>query len=83
MLLAVHVNLGSRILAEKHAIVDFDVEWGNFAVVVRLAFADCDDLYLLRFLFRCVWNNDPSLDLFLLIDPLNYDPILQRSNLHL
>src|SRR4029450_1723622 len=76
-------NFRSGVFTEKHAIVDFDIQWGDLAVLVKLAFADGDDLSFLWFFFCCVRNNESSLSFFLSLNPLNYDPILQRSNLHL
>src|SRR6516164_10821178 len=83
MLFTVHVDFCSSIFAEKHTIVDFDIERGNFAVLVRLPFADRYYFPFLRFFFCGVGNDKSPLGFLFLLDAFDNDPILQRSNLHL
>ena len=52
------------------------------AVVVHLARADRDHLGLLRLFLGGVGDDDASADLFLLVDPLDQDTVLERTNFH-
>ena len=61
MLFAVNIYFRSSVLAEKHAIVDFDIEWDDLTVVIQLALPDSDNLSLLWFFFRGIGNNESPL----------------------
>ena len=52
------------------------------AVVVELAVADGDDFGLLRLLLGGVGDDDAAPDLLLLLDALDQDPIVQRTDIH-
>src|SRR6266478_4354666 len=62
VLLAVQGDLAARVLAEQHAIAGLDVQGGLLAVLADRAFADGEDLALLR----------------LFLDPLDQDAVVER-----
>src|ERR1700691_402145 len=64
--LAVNLDLGSRVLAEKDAVAGLDIQGENLALVVRLTLADRDDLTLLRLFLGRVRDNDAAPDRFAL-----------------
>src|SRR5467141_2690345 len=80
--LVVDLHLGARIFPEEDLVAGLDVERDLLAVLADLAVAGGDHLGLLRLLLGRVGNDDPALlDLFLL-EPLDKNAIVQRSNLH-
>src|SRR4029077_2393526 len=83
MLFTVHIDFCSRIFAEKHTIIDFDIERSDFTVLICLPFANRYYLPLLWFLFCGVGNDKPPFGFLFLLDAFDNDPVLQRSNLHL
>src|SRR5256712_2741671 len=83
VLLVVDLDLGTRVLPEQDFVAGLHVEGDLLAVVADLAVADGDHLALLRLFLGRVRDDDPALlDLFLL-ETLDHDSIVQRTNLHL
>src|SRR3989454_1347531 len=81
--LVVDLDLGARVLPEQDLVAGLHVEGDLLAVVADLSRADGDHLALLRLLLRRVRDDDPApLDL-LLLQTLDHDSIVQRTNLHL
>ena len=54
----------------------------DLAVVAHLALADGDDLALLGLLLGGVGDDDPALRLLFLVDALDEDAVLERTDLH-
>src|SRR2546422_7699116 len=82
VLLVVDLDLGTRVLPEQDFVAGLHVEGDLLAVVADLAVADGDHFGFLRLLLGGIGNDDPALlDLFLL-EPLDEDAIMQRTNLH-
>src|SRR5262249_666326 len=80
--LVVDLDLGARVLPEQDLVAGLHVEGDLLAVLANLTVADGDDLGFLRLLLGGVRNDDPALfDLFLL-EPLDEDAVMQRTNLH-
>ncbi len=50
-LFAIELDLGAGVLAEQDAVAGLDIEREHLALIVRLAFADRDNLALLWLLF--------------------------------
>src|SRR5580704_10074653 len=65
--LAIDLDLGPRILAEQNAVAGLHVQGEYFALVVRLALTDGDDLTLLRLFFGRVGDDDAAADRFTLL----------------
>src|SRR5438093_4761819 len=83
VLFVVDLDLGARVLPEQDLVACLHVEGDLLAVVADLAVAGGDHLALLRLFLGWVRDGDPpSLDLFLL-ETLDHDSIVQRTNLHL
>src|SRR5262249_13440873 len=79
--LVVDLDLGARVLPEQDLVAGLHVEGDLLAVLANLTVADGDDLGFLRLLLGGVGNDDPALfDLFLL-EPLDGDAVMQRTNL--
>src|SRR5262249_34969487 len=82
-LLAVDLDLGTRVFAEQHLVADLDVERRHLAVVTDLALAGGDDLALLGLLLRRVGDVEAALRLLeVLLEPLDEDAVLQWPDLH-
>src|SRR5881397_482418 len=82
VLFVVDLDLGARVLPEQDLVAGLHVEGDLLAVVADLAVADGDHLGFLRLLLGGIGNDDPALlDLFLL-EPLDEDTVMQRTNLH-
>src|SRR5262245_28400430 len=83
VLLVVDLHLGARVLPEQDLVAGLDVEGDLLAVVAHLAGAHGDDLALLRLLLGRVRDDDPAPADLLLLQTLDHDAIVQRTNLHL
>src|SRR5437899_8186391 len=82
VLLVIDLDLGARVLPEQDLVAGLHVEGDLLAVVADLAAADGDHFGFLRLLLGGIGNDDPTLlDLFLL-EPLDEDAVMQRTNLH-
>src|SRR5919109_4631196 len=68
VLLAVDLDVGSRVLAEEDLVCGLDVERHLGPVLEDLAVADGDHLSLLRLLLGRIGNDDAALDGLLLLD---------------
>src|SRR6185312_2272195 len=75
----VDLDLGARVLAEQNAVALLHVERTQRAFVVELTVADGDDLALDRLLLGGVRDDDATLGLLLLGEPLDHETILERS----
>src|SRR2546423_14070308 len=69
------------VFSEQDAVPDFDVERAHLAVLEDLAFADRDDLALIRLLAGGVGNDDSARRFVFRIEALHYDAVVQGSNL--
>src|SRR5208283_4999320 len=78
--LALDLDFAATVLAEEHAITNFDVERNAFALLA-LAGADGDDLALLRLFLRGVRDDDATLDGFLLFNTLHDNAIVERCKI--
>src|SRR5262245_38895180 len=82
VLLAVDLDLGSRVLPEEDAIPGLHVERDDLPVLAQLPPPDRDDLPLLRLLLGRVRDDDaPGALLLLLLDPLDDQPVCKRADL--
>src|SRR5262249_29819381 len=80
--LIVDLDLGARVLPEQDLVAGLHVERDLLAVLADLPVADGDDLGLLRLLLGGVGDDDPALLDFFLLEPLDEDAVMQRTNLH-
>src|SRR5882762_4272342 len=78
VLLAVQRDLAARVLAEQHAIAGLDVQGSLLAVLADRAFADGEDLALLRLLLGAVRDDEAAAANLLFLDPLDQDAVVQR-----
>src|SRR5580698_10426138 len=81
-LLAVELDLGAGPFAEQHAVADLEVDRDELAGFVAATRADGGDFTLRGFLFGAVRDDDAAGRLFLGIDALDDDAIVQRTKLH-
>src|SRR5262245_50268444 len=82
MLFAVDLDVTARILAEQDAIAGLHVERRSLPVLVLLARTDGEHLALLGLLLRRVGDDDsPGAPLLLVLESLDDQPVVQRSNL--
>src|SRR5215475_3705819 len=82
VLLALDLDLGAGVLVEEHPVAPLDLERLELAVLEHLALADGDHLALARLLLGGVGDDDPSLGLLLLLDALDENAVLERTDLH-
>ena len=75
-LFAIELDLGAGVLAEQDAVTGLYIEREHFALIVRLALADRDDLALLWLLFCGIGDDDAATDAFALFNTANQDPIV-------
>src|SRR6266481_4910337 len=80
--LVVDLDLGARILAEQDLVAGLHVERDLLAVVADLPGPGGDHLTLLRLLLGRVRDDDPAPADLLLLEPLDEDAVVQRTNLH-
>src|SRR6266446_6402266 len=78
VLLAVQRDLASGVLAEQHAISRLDVQGGLLAVLADRAFADGEDLALLRLFLGAVRDDEAAAANLLCLDPLDQDAVVER-----
>src|SRR6266566_1505813 len=78
VLLAVQGDLASGVLAEQHAIACLDVQGGLLAVLADRAFADGEDLALLRLFLGAVRDDEAAAANLLFLDPLDQDAVVER-----
>src|SRR2546426_5584512 len=83
VLRVVDLDLGARVLPEQDLVAGLHVEGDLLAVVADLAVADGDHLALLRLFLGRVRDDDPALLNLFLLETLDHDSIVQRTNLHL
>src|SRR4030095_16692025 len=80
--LVVDLDLGARILPEQDLVPSLHVQRDLLAVVADLTRPGGDVLALLRLLLRRVGDDDPARASLLLLEPLDEDAVVQRTNLH-
>src|ERR1017187_6916871 len=76
------LDFGAGVLADQDAVAFLHVERNPLAVVVELAFADGLDLGLHRFLLGGVGDDDSAAHLFLGLDALDENPVIEGTNFH-
>ena len=69
--LAIHLDLGARVLPEQHLVAGLHVQGTLFAVFLNLAVADGDDLALHRLFSGGVGNDDAAGALFFVFETSN------------
>src|SRR5215467_14887305 len=77
--LIVDFDFGARPLAKQHAIADVDIDRDELAGFVTSAGAHREDFALGGLFLGGVGNDDPALGLFLSIDTLDHDSVMQRA----
>src|SRR4051812_25832636 len=82
VLLTIDLDLGAAVLREQHLVAGLHVERDDLAVLVALAGADRDDLAPHRLLLRGVGDEQTAGGLGLLIEALDQDAVVQRTDLH-
>src|SRR5581483_4725611 len=82
VLLTIELDLLTRVLAEEDQVAGLDVQRDALAVVFRLAVAGGDDFALLRLFLRGVGDDDAANFLLTLLDALDNDAVVQRSDVH-
>src|SRR5579883_2089093 len=80
--LAIELDLGSRPLAEQHAVAGLHVERDKLAGLVARARPDRQNLALHRLFLGGVGNDDAAGGLFLGIQPPDDHPVMQGTELH-
>src|SRR5215213_3703705 len=81
-LVAVELDLGAGPLAEQHPVADLDAHRNQVALLAAGAGADGQDLALHGLFLGGVGDDQPALGLRLLLDALDDDAVVQRSELH-
>src|SRR5271156_4464963 len=76
---AVDLDFGAAVLADEHAVADFDFEGLLLAFVIDLARADGDDFRLLGLFLGGVGNDDPAAFDFSLFERLHEHPVAERT----
>src|SRR6516164_4306593 len=79
---AIDLDLGTGPFAEEHAIAGLQVDGNELSGLVAPAWADGNDLALLGLFLRSVRNDDPAGGLFLGLDALEHDAIVEWTELH-
>ena len=79
---AVDFDVAARIFTEKDFVADLEFEDHNVSLIVTLSFADGDDFAFLRLFFRRVRDDDAALNLFLFLEPLDNDAVVEGTNIH-
>ena len=69
---AVQSDLRAGIFSEQNAIVDFDIQWSDFTIVIDFPFADRNHFAFLWFFLSGIGNDDPSLAFVLFGDAFDY-----------
>src|ERR1700691_2580572 len=78
----VDLDLGSAVFAEQDLVADLDIQRTDRAVFENLAFTDRHDLSLHRLFCRGVGNHDAARRGSFLLQTLDHDAIMKRTNLH-
>src|SRR4051812_33361257 len=78
-LLAIELDLGSRPLAEQHAVADLDVDRDQLSALVTAAGSNRGNFALRRLLLGAIGNDDAALGLLLGVDALDDDTVMQRT----
>src|SRR5690349_3958163 len=82
VVLAVDLHLRAGPLAEQHAVSRLDVDRDQLALLIPAARTRGDDLALLRFFLRGVWNDDAAGGLLLGIDTAHEHAVVQWTVMH-
>src|SRR5207237_7173244 len=82
-ILAIELHLGTRPLAEQHAVARLHAHLDDLAALVAATGADGDDLALGGLLFGGVGNDDAAGGLLLGVDTLDDHAVVQRTELAL
>src|SRR5882762_6745547 len=82
VLFFVDLDLGAGVLAEQDLVPGLHVEGDLLAFIGDLPVAHGDHLGLLRLLLGRVRDDDPAPFDLLLLEPLDEDAVMQRTNLH-
>src|SRR6516164_3224066 len=82
VLFAVQIHFRAAVLAEQDPVAGLHAHGLALAVVVHLAGPGRDHAALLRLLLGGVGDDDPARRLFLAVQSLHEDPIVQGSNFH-
>src|ERR1700688_2192429 len=80
VVLVADLDLAAGILAHQHVVAGLDVHGRPLALVVQLAWADGDDLGLLRLLLGGVGDGDATPHLLLLLDALHHHSVVQGTD---
>src|SRR5205807_426127 len=81
--IAIDLDLGTRPLAEEHAVAWLQIDRDELAGLVAAAGADGDDLALLRLLLGGIRNDDAALGLLLGVNTLYDHAVMQGTKLGL
>src|SRR4051812_40654877 len=79
---AVELDLGAGPLAEQDAVAGLDVGRNELAALIPGARANGDDLAFHRLFLGSVRNDDATLGLAFLLDALDHDSVVKRTELH-
>src|SRR5687767_10816479 len=82
VVVAIDLDLGTRPLAEQHALSNLHIDGNELAVLVASARADGNDFALLRLLLDGVRDDDSAGGLFLGGDALDDNAIVKRTKFH-
>jgi hypothetical protein len=80
--LILDLEFRAGVLADEDAVSLFDVERELLSVIVDFALADGDDFRVHRLFLGGVGDDDPPLARFPVLDALDEDPVVERTNLH-
>jgi hypothetical protein len=75
--LAIDLDLGSRLLAEKDAVACLDVEREDFAFVVRLTLTNGNHFALLGLFLGGVWDDDATPNRFALFNAAHQNAVVK------
>src|SRR5262249_17200805 len=82
VLLVVDLDFRSGVLADQDAVTLLDVQGQLLPLFVDLSLADGHDFRLHRLLLGRIGDDDSSFANLLLLEPLDEDSVVERSNLH-
>src|SRR5207249_12306546 len=82
ILVTIDLDFLAGVLAEQDGVAGLHVQRNAFAVVFRLAVAGGDDFALLGLFLGAVGDDDAADFLLTLLDALNNDAVVQRSDVH-
>src|SRR5205814_852213 len=81
-LFVVELHLGTAVLAEQHAVADFDIQRLTGSILAIFAFAHGDDFAFLWLLFRRVRNDDSAAYLLAFFNSPHNHAIMKRPNVY-